>query len=254
MATIIIAADKGAPGATTTALVLASVWPQPCIVLEADPSGGDLGLRMTDAAGHPQLRPTPSFLTLATDSRGGPAEVATHAQTTNGGVRVIPGLGNAEQAGGVSQMWGGVAASVRGSAVDVLVDAGRLSPQTPALTLVAIAQRLVLVVRPTVDGTVYVRDRIAALHAHPAAAHLASIDVVVVTGDRAGAKACHDLQTVLDHGGLSASVLGYIALDTKALKHLYQGTLPPRSMLSRTAKTIAQQLQANAVQSPTSVS
>ena len=254
MSTIVIAADKGAPGATTTTLALAAVWPRACVVLEADPSGGDLAFRITDAGGNPQLRPTPSFLSLAADSRSGSAEVASHAQLTTAGIRVIPGLGNAEQAGGVSQMWGGLAASLRASVDDVLVDAGRLTSETPALTHVAIAHRLVLVVRPTVDGTMHLRDRIAALHAHPAAAHLSAIDVIVVTGDRDGSKVCRDLQTVLEHGGLSASVLGYLALDPKGVKQLLLGSLPPRSLLSRTARSLVDHMQATDVLTPAGVS
>src|SRR5438105_3794706 len=39
MALIVVAADKGAPGVTTTALALASVWPSPVLLAECDPLG-----------------------------------------------------------------------------------------------------------------------------------------------------------------------------------------------------------------------
>ena len=45
MALIAVAADKGAPGVTTTALALAAVWPRPVLLAECDPAGGDLVYR-----------------------------------------------------------------------------------------------------------------------------------------------------------------------------------------------------------------
>src|ERR1700733_5524315 len=46
MALIAVAADKGAPGVTTTALSLAAVWPRPVLLAECDPAGGDLVYRL----------------------------------------------------------------------------------------------------------------------------------------------------------------------------------------------------------------
>ena len=50
MALIAVAADKGAPGVTTTALALAAVWPRPVLLAECDPAGGDLVYRFPAAA------------------------------------------------------------------------------------------------------------------------------------------------------------------------------------------------------------
>jgi hypothetical protein len=40
MAVYTLVSASGSPGVTTTALALASVWPRPVIVVEADPTGG----------------------------------------------------------------------------------------------------------------------------------------------------------------------------------------------------------------------
>ena len=53
MALIAVAADKGAPGVTTTALALAAVWPRPVLLAECDPAGGDLVYRLPAGACSP---------------------------------------------------------------------------------------------------------------------------------------------------------------------------------------------------------
>ena len=47
---IAVAADKGAPGVTTTAVALAAVWPRPVLLAECDPAGGDLVYVMSAVA------------------------------------------------------------------------------------------------------------------------------------------------------------------------------------------------------------
>ena len=42
---IALASVKGSPGVTSAALALAAVWPNPVVLVEADPSGGDLTYR-----------------------------------------------------------------------------------------------------------------------------------------------------------------------------------------------------------------
>ena len=50
VALIAVAADKGAPGVTTTAVALAAVWPRPVLLAECDPAGGDLVYRLPGEA------------------------------------------------------------------------------------------------------------------------------------------------------------------------------------------------------------
>ena len=48
---IAVAADKGAPGVTTTAVALAAVWPRPVLLAECDPAGGDIVYRLPGEGG-----------------------------------------------------------------------------------------------------------------------------------------------------------------------------------------------------------
>jgi len=107
MALIVIAADKGAPGVTTTALALAAVWPRPVLLAECDPSGGDLVYRFPAAQGGP-LDPRRGLVTLAVAARRGlqPGQLWEHTQKIVGGLDVLTGVINAEQGAGLATLWG----------------------------------------------------------------------------------------------------------------------------------------------------
>ena len=64
---IALCGDKGSPGVTTTALVLASAWAGQAIAVEADPAGGDLAIRLHP--GGSTLPETPTVLSVATAAR-----------------------------------------------------------------------------------------------------------------------------------------------------------------------------------------
>ena len=49
---IAVCCDRGAPGSTTSSLALGVSTPEPTIVVEADPFGGDLALRCVAPGGH----------------------------------------------------------------------------------------------------------------------------------------------------------------------------------------------------------
>ncbi|MDR0344130.1 MAG: hypothetical protein LBI49_13680, partial [Nocardiopsaceae bacterium] len=70
MALIAVAADKGAPGVTTSSVVLAAVWPRPVLLAECDGSGGDLVYRLP-AEGGGRLDPQRGLLSLAVASQRG---------------------------------------------------------------------------------------------------------------------------------------------------------------------------------------
>jgi len=84
MALIAVAADKGAPGVTTTALALAAVWPRPVLLAECDPAGGDLVYRLPAADGG-RLDQRRGLLSLAVAARRGlqPHQAWEHTQKLN---------------------------------------------------------------------------------------------------------------------------------------------------------------------------
>ena len=95
---IAVAADKGAPGVTTTALALAAVWPRPVLLAECDPAGGDLVYRLP-GEGSDRLDPRRGLLSLAVAARRDlqPAQLWTHAQKLRGGLDVLLGVTSADQ-------------------------------------------------------------------------------------------------------------------------------------------------------------
>jgi cellulose biosynthesis protein BcsQ len=92
MALIAIAADKGAPGATTTALALAAVWPRPVLLAECDPAGGDLVYRLPAADGG-RLDQRRGLLSLAVAARRGlqPHQVWSTPRRSTAGSTSSPG-------------------------------------------------------------------------------------------------------------------------------------------------------------------
>ena len=70
MALIALAADKGSPGVTTTAVALAASWPRPALLAERDPSGGDLAYRLPGPHGQ-RLDPHRGLISLAVATRRG---------------------------------------------------------------------------------------------------------------------------------------------------------------------------------------
>src|ERR1700722_258297 len=103
MALIVIAADKGAPGVTTTALALAAVWPRPVLLAEWGPSGGAFVYRFPPAQGNSPA-PRRGLLPLAVAARRGlqPGQLWEHTQKMAGGLDVLTGVTNAEQGAGLS--------------------------------------------------------------------------------------------------------------------------------------------------------
>src|SRR3954465_5724145 len=90
MALIAVAADKGSPGVTPTAVALAAVWPRRVLLAETDPAGGDLVYRPAAAHGGP-LNPHTGILPCAAPPRPGlvPDQLGDHVQPSSGGLEVL---------------------------------------------------------------------------------------------------------------------------------------------------------------------
>ena len=251
MALIVIAADKGAPWVTTTALALAAVWPRPVLLAECDPAGGDLVYRFPAADGS-ALDPRRGLLTLAVAARRGlqPGQVWEHTQKLSGGLDVLTGVINAEQGSGLGSLWeplGDLFAALSGG--DVIADCGRLGPEGPQYDLLAKAAAVVLVTRPNPGDVIRLRDRAGAVAAAGnARGRRGATPAVVVIADQRTLKAtAAEVGDTLAQGNVPARVLGGIADDDKGAELLggqWGGKLD-KTMLIRTAREIAQQLAAS---------
>ncbi len=251
MALIVIAADKGAPGVTTTALALAAVWPRPVLLAECDPSGGDLVYRFPAAHGG-SLDPRRGLVTLAVAARRGlqPGQLWEHTQKMAGGLDVLTGVINAEQGAGLGTLWGplgGLFTAMSGG--DVIADCGRLGADGPQYDLVAQAAVVLLVTRPNAGDVIRLRDRAAAVSAAASARGRRGFTsaVAVIADQRTLRATAAEVSQALAQGDMPAGLVGGIADDPKGaelLRGAWGGRLD-KTLLIRTARETAQQLAAS---------
>ncbi|GAB7190325.1 hypothetical protein NUM3379_10310 [Kineococcus sp. NUM-3379] len=171
MALVSFCSAKGSPGATTAAALVAALWPAPVLLVDADPAGGDLSLRLPAADGRP-LDPERGVLQLLAGARRGlrPDALLGQVQTAAGGTEVLCGVPGPEQAHAAAASWpvladacAALARPGRAARRDVVVDAGRVHARSPHLPLLQASDVVVLVFRPTVSGTVQARERLRVL-------------------------------------------------------------------------------------------
>jgi MinD-like ATPase involved in chromosome partitioning or flagellar assembly len=169
MSVIAFGSIKASPGVTTTVLALASVWPsdRSLSIVEADPDGGDLAVRVG-------LHPEPGLTSLAAAGRRSAiaAQGDQHLQRLPGGITALLGPPDAEQAIRALEMIGDRLGLSGLDGRDVLIDCGRLRPQSPAATLVAQADIVVIVARPRLDELQHLQARIDRLSASGAQVRL----------------------------------------------------------------------------------
>ncbi|WP_424187630.1 MinD/ParA family ATP-binding protein [Actinokineospora sp. G85] len=156
---------KGSPGATTLAVALAARWPAPAraLVVEADPSGGDLGLRFS-------LSSTPGLVSLAAAARrGGDADLVwRHTQQLPGGLSVVAAPPDADQARAAlsalapdpTSGLGVLRAAANEPGTVVIVDCGRVDPGSPALPIVRACDAVVLLSRAHADDLAHLPRRL----------------------------------------------------------------------------------------------
>ncbi|WP_234320154.1 hypothetical protein [Streptomyces sp. SBT349] len=260
MALIALAADKGAPGVTTTAVALAALWPRRVLLAETDPAGGDLVYRSVGEGGR-TLDPGTGMLSLAATARRGIAaeQLWDHAQPLAGGLDVLVGLAASEQAGGLTGQWGALGRAFaelaqsphQEAAADVLADCGRLDAGSPLGPLLPHAALLLLVSRVQPENIAHVRDRAAALHAklhgqQRGTAQLAQprIGVVLIADSQAGGRVAGQVNEMLIASGSGAHVVGLIAEDPVGAEQLAgrrRGRLD-RSLLVRSARKVVADL------------
>ncbi len=248
MALIAVAADKGSPGVTTTALALAAVWPRPVLLAECDPAGGDLVYRLP-ADGGGRLDPRRGLLSLAVAARRGlqPQQTWEHVQKLDGGLDVLTGVTNADQGAGLNLLWGPVGRLLAANAqADVIADCGRLGVDGPLYDLLAEAALIVLVTRASLGEVVRLRDRAAAvgagLHKRNRPGLLA--DVVVIADNKHFRTSVAEIGEALSQTSAPARVAGGLADDSKGAELLrgeWGGKLD-KSLLIRTARDIAENL------------
>lgn len=166
---------KGSPGVTTFSVALAARWPSPArtVLIEADPSGGDVGTRFS-------LASTPGLVSLAAAARRSddPALLGQHAQALPGGLPVVAAPPDADRARAAlsaladpSTGAGIVRAAADAPDTVVIADCGRIDAGSPAMPIVRSADAMVVLTRAHADDLAHLARRLPAMgrwSAHPA--------------------------------------------------------------------------------------
>ena len=142
---------KGAPGVTTSALAVAAEWPWPAVVVDADPSGGDLAAGLGRGAWPPGCH----LLELVARCRTEPLDIALRGLVVRAGEHAplaLAGLGSPAQAAAVP--WASLGRGLaRLESVDVLCDLGRyLHGTAGSRDLLGVCDRILVVTRSTLPA------------------------------------------------------------------------------------------------------
>jgi hypothetical protein len=225
VALICVGSVRGAPGATTLALVAAGSWPRPVVLVEADPAGGVIAVRY-------QLGRSPGLAELAAAARNhaAPDAIWNTAQSLPGGLPVVAAPESGDIVSGILTD----VASALGTwcrqldQPDVLVDCGRLTTSSPAIALVAAADAVAVTTRPTAEDLYPTAHRARALRLQ--VPH-ASVGLVLV-GERPYGPAEVAAQ-------LGVEVLGVVADDRHSAEALTGGGASRRLRRSPLVRSIA---------------
>lgn len=226
---IAVCCDRGAPGSTTVSLALGVSTPEPTIVVEPDPYGGDLALRCAAPGGHGEaFPPMPTVLTLATEARTSMSSglVASKAHEFTGSTRIVPGHFSAEQAAGLKN-WAPLAEALRASSSRVVADLGRIHSSSPTIPIAAAADVVVVVTRPEMGAVTHLKDRLERLAPVLASIRNAPPVVVpvVVTPRRQASAVVAEVGRLLAPSSAARAVagIGWIALDPSGVEAMYAG-------------------------------
>jgi MinD-like ATPase involved in chromosome partitioning or flagellar assembly len=233
MRIVAVTSPKHSPGTTTASLAFASAWADESspLLVEADPAGGDIAAR----AGLP-FEPGLVSLAGAARSPGVVVEVDAHMQALPAGGDVIVAPASPQQV--ASALGSGGERLVHALATagrPVVVDCGRWREAAPVELLLTRADRVLVVVRPTVEAAEHLRSRAAALRA----AFGYRLGVVLV-GDRPYGPS--EVQAAI---GLP--VVGVLPVDRRGAAALVGRGRPGairRTALVRSARTLLERLRA----------
>jgi hypothetical protein len=168
MMLVAVCSLKGSPGVTTFCVALLAHWPAQarCLLLECDPSGGDLATRFS-------LASSPGLVSLAAAARRGsePNMFWQHTQELPGGLSVVAAPPGADHAlAALAALAPNISASVSvlrmaAGATDmtVIADCGRIDPTSTALPIVHSADAMVLLTRAHADDLAHVATRLTAI-------------------------------------------------------------------------------------------
>ncbi len=226
MTLIAVVGAKGSPGVTTTAVLLAAVWPHQACLAECDPAGGDLPSWLPAGDGTP-LRPDVGVVSLAAATRHShQPELPEHLQIAAGGLPILVGAGSRRQHQALAEASADLAHVLSTTDWAVLADCGRLDDDQQSALLLNTADLVLLVCRPNVSSVIHARHALRALQPIGGATQPAPAIGVVVLGNTAAARDVERTLTGSDapHTGpagpaaMSAPFVASLAFDPTAAR------------------------------------
>lgn len=227
---------KGSPGTSTAALALAAAWPRPVVVVDADPTGGDISAGLGRGTWPP--RATLGELVIA--ARSTPVGEALRRLVVRPAPHsppVLAGLGSPAQAAAVP--WQRLARGFRDlSGADVVLDAGRWITAAVTAPLLRESDQVVLV-----TGSALGAVRVAARAVPELRAELTTVDdllALLVVGPGRPYPASEIAAAI------HVELLGVLPWDERGAQVWSDGVDPGRRFahgpLQRAARQVAQRL------------
>lgn len=252
---IAVGAVKGSCGVTSTALVLAAAAAEygPAWLVEADPSGGSL------VGSCPTLSPAPGLEQLGFDRVSVTADVLGDLAQPLGAAAVLTLPPDPYRAWvTVTQPRSPWRDALRQLTGTVLIDIGRIYPDTPAWPLASLADRVLLVTAPTPMGlaaTAAWQDQGGRVTARGDALPAQDIDLVVALPPARAYRAGMVFAPAELPAQLGTRLAGMLPWDAVALENLQRGAdLRHRSVagssLTQAARALVAELGARSQRQP----
>lgn len=246
---VAVVSFKGSPGVTTFSVALAARWPAPTqpVLVEADPSGGDIATRFC-------LPSSPGLLSLAAAARGSadPGLLWQHTQALPGGLLAVTAPPDADLTRGAlltlttdSPSAGLIRASARRPDVVVIADCGRVDHASAAMSIVREADALVLLTRAHADDLAHLARRL------PAAGRWTPRPVLLLVGDGYSTADVGRELGVMPLGRVPHDPRGAAVLCGRRPRSRWRRSWPSYSALGRFAHKVAAELAPRIVAAPT---
>jgi hypothetical protein len=238
---------KGSPGASTLALLTRALWPAPAVLVEADSVGGEFALTLTGPQGQAlPAKPSISDLALSAAQRMPSTERVWEAALETAVGPVVCGLPSAQPMGNLLREYGRHMAVLLEGQSDVVVDAGRLSPGSLSLPLLAAANVVAVVLPDRPESLFRLTDLLPGLASVMRVADdVRSVIVpVVVASPNRGPAAAREVDESMAQHHIPVRPARWLGWDPKAVAAVRSGELArvQRSVLLRSARVVVQTL------------
>lgn len=236
---------KGATGASTLALLARALWPSQAVLVEVDPVGGEFALTLAGPDGQAlPAKPSVSDLALSAAQRMPSIERVWEAALETAAGPVVCGLPSAQPMGNLLREYGKHLAALLVGEPDVVVDAGRLAPDTASLPLLAAANVVAAVVSDRPEALFRLADLLPGLGGVLRVAEgVRSVIVPVVTTQR-GQTAAREVDEAMAQHHIPTRPARWLGWDPKTVSSVRSGDLARarRSTLMRSARAVVETL------------